>query len=284
MEYLIPVSILVFQKDYGTAIIYLSILLPMLYWSGLNSFYIYLILSPAVSIYVNMVSNIYFAKNIESSFPSILLYLWIFFLCLIIVRLFSSKIKFNKYSYIFLIILVNISSVFISEKLWNFLEKSDHHIKDRLITYVVPTLDKKDGGWQVDQSLVAVGSGGLFGLGLGEGTQVKFKFLPEADTDFIISSIGEAFGFITILLIILVYLFLIYWLLDYAQKCKKRFFSLLIVGYLSIFLFHMLITLGMAVGLAPVTGLPAPFLSYGGTFTLSCFAMLGICNNISNNI
>jgi len=177
---------------------------------------------------------------------------------------------------------MNISMVFIAEKIWDILE--DTHMKKRLVTYIAPTLDRTGSGWQVDQSLVAVGSGGFFGLGLGEGTQVKFNFLPEADTDFVVSSIGEAFGFVTILLIILVDLFLIYWLLDYAQKCRKRFFSLLIIGYVSIFLFHMLITLGMAVGLAPVTGLPAPFLSYGGTFTLSCFVMLGICNNISNNI
>ena len=85
--------------------------------------------------------------------------------------------------------------------------------------------------------------------------------MPEPDTDFIISNISESFGFLAILIIILAYLFLIYWLLNYADKCKKDFFSLVIIGYLSILLFHMLITLGMAVSLAPITGVPAPFLS-----------------------
>ena len=157
------------------------------------------------------------------------------------------------------------------------------YIKARIENFIIPTLNPQDGGYQVAQSKVAVGSGGFFGLGLGEGTQVKLQFLPEADTDFIISSIGEALGFLFIFLIILVYLNLFYWLLDYAHKSRNSFFSLLIIGYLSILFFHIIITLGMAVAVAPVTGLPAPFLSYGGTFTLSCFIMLGICNNISNN-
>ena len=74
-----------------------------------------------------------------------------------------------------------------------------------------------------------------------------------------------------------------YWLLNYAQKSRDNFSSLLIIGYSSIIFSHIAITLGMAVAMAPVTGLPAPFLSYGGSFTLTCFFMLGICNNISNN-
>ena len=157
------------------------------------------------------------------------------------------------------------------------------YIKPRIENFIIPTLNPQQGGYQVAQSKVAVGSGGFFGVGVGEGTQVKFQYLPEADTDFIISSIGEAFGFLFILIIILIYLNLFYWLLDYAHKARNDFVSLLIIGYSSILFFHCIITLGMAVGVAPVTGLPAPFLSYGGTFTISCFIMMGICNIISNN-
>ena len=156
-------------------------------------------------------------------------------------------------------------------------------IRGRIENFIIPSLNPNAGGWQIKQSMVAVGSGGLFGVGLGEGTQVKLNFLPEADTDFIISSIAEAFGFSFILAIIFLYILLFYWLLVYAQKAKSNFSSLIIVGYSSILFAHSIITLGMAVALAPVTGIPAPFLSYGGTFTVSCFAMLGICNNISNN-
>ena len=284
---LIPVIILSIQKDIGTALIYSSILLPMLYWAGLNLFYIFLISSPIISMYVNMSYNIYNSYSMEGFFPIIFLSLWIFSIFLVLFKLFFTQNNINKYKFIIIILIINIGTVIISDQAWDYLNQDNAsytHVKKRIENFIIPSLNPHDGGWQVQQSMVAVGSGGTFGLGLGEGHQVQGGFLPEPDTDFIISNISETFGFSSIFLIILVYLFLIYWLLNYAEKCKQNFFSLVVIGYLSILLFHILITLGMAVSLAPVTGVPAPFLSYGGTFTLSCFAMLGICNNISNNI
>ena len=283
---LIPVLILIAQKDVGTALIYLSILIPMLYWSGLNTFYIFLFLSPVISLYVNMIGNVYTHNAWEGNFPFIALITWIFIILIVLMRLFlmSRNFNFSKYFYLFLIISLNIGASFLSEKSWDYLIQDDasySHIKKRIESFISPSHDPRGAGWQVNQSIIAIGSGGLFG---GEANQVKFKFLPDADTDFIISSIGESFGFLTVLLIISIYLFLLYWLLNYAQKSRNNFLSLLVIGYLAILLAHIFITLGMAVALAPVTGVPAPFLSYGGSFTLTCFAMLGICNNISNNI
>jgi len=231
--------------------------------------------------------NIYNDYSIEGGFPVIFLFLWFLSIFLVLVKLFFSDININRYKYIFVMLFINIGVVIISDQAWDYLNQDNAnytHVKKRIENFIIPSLNPHDGGWQVQQSMIAVGSGGVFGLGLGEGFQVQGGFLPEPDTDFIISNISETFGFSSIFLIILVYLFLIYWLLNYAEKCKQNFFSLVVIGYLSILLFHILITLGMAVSLAPVTGVPAPFLSYGGTFTLSCFAMLGICNNISNNI
>ena len=284
---LLPVLILVAQKDVGTALIYLSILMPMLYWSGLNSFYIFLLFSPILSLYVNMIGNVYAHNVWEGNFPFIALIVWIFIILIVLMRLFlrSNNFNFNKYLYLFLTIVLNIGASFVSEKSWDYLTQDEvvefSHVKTRIESFISPSHDMRGSGWQVNQSMMAIGAGGLFG---GEANQVKLKFLPDADTDFIISSIAESFGFLTILLIISIYLFLLYWLLNYAQKSRSNFLSLLVIGYLTILLAHIFITLGMAVSLAPVTGVPAPFLSYGGSFTLTCFAMLGICNNISNNI
>ena len=133
------------------------------------------------------------------------------------------------------------------------------------------------------QSKIAVGSGGMFGNGVSESTQVELDYLPEADTDFIVASIGEALGFVTIILIILIYMNLFYWQLDYAYRSRNIFNSLIIIGFSSMLFFNCIISLGMVVAIAPVTGLPAPLLSYGGTFTLSTFIMFGLSNNISNN-
>ena len=117
--------------------------------------------------------------------------------------------------------------------------------RERILTAINPYLSPLKEGYQVIQSMISIGSGGVLGKGLGEGTQTHLRFLPVRDTDFIISSIGESFGFLTILLIISIYLFLLYWLLNYAQKSRNNFLSLLVIGYLTILLAHIFITLGI---------------------------------------
>ena len=287
---LIPTIIFIIQKDIGTALVYFSIFIPMLYWVGLKSRYCFLIFSPIAVGYINMTFNVYGdPKNPsiynDSIIPVLVLISW---LIINFIFLFKNSRKIsNMFILIISLLFINIFFAILSDYSWDYMEKYPKsragYIKPRIENFIIPTLNPYSGGYQVAQSKVAVGSGGFFGLGLGEGTQVKFQFIPESDTDFIISSIAEALGFLFIFIIILVYLNLFYWLLDYAHKARNEFLSLLIIGYSSMFFFHCIITLGMAVGIAPVTGLPAPFLSYGGTFTLSCFIMLAICNNISNN-
>ena len=287
---MIPTLIFAAQKDIGTALVYFSIFIPMLYWIGLKPTYCFLIFSPIAAGYINMIFNVYGdPKNPaiynDSIIPILVLIGWLIINFIFLVK--NYKKTFNILILTASILFINISFTAISKYSWKYMKEHPKskiaYIKPRIENFIIPTLNPQEGGYQVAQSKVAVGSGGLFGLGLGEGTQVKFEFLPEADTDFIISSISEALGFLFIFIIILVYLNLFYWLLDYAHRSRNDFLSLLIIGYSSILFFHCIITLGMAVAIAPVTGLPAPFLSYGGTFTLSCFIMLGICNNISNN-
>ena len=296
---LIPVSIFIDQKDIGTALVYCSIILPMLYWVGLKNSTLFLLISPIIISYISIAFGIYELHSSEPIviktyyFPNLLLFVWLLINFLFILKkLLDNKIFIiNKLIIISSIILINIFFSFMSNVAWNHLakdkllkEKSSYeYVTKRIENFIIPSLNPRGSGYQVAQSIVAVGSGGIFGKGLGEGSQINLKFLPEADTDFIIASIGETFGFFTIFLILIIYSNLFYWLLIYSESTRNSFLSLLIIGYLSILFFHVFITLGMAVGFAPVTGLPAPFLSYGGTFTLSTFIMLGICNNIANN-
>ncbi len=287
---IIPTLIFVAQNDLGMALVYFSIFIPMLYWVGLKSSYCFLIFSPIAVGYVNMTFNVYGdpenpAIYHDSFIPIFILMIWLIINFIFLIR--NSKKSSNIFILTVFILFINIFFTIFSHYSWQYMKENPTgtigHAKARIENFIIPTLNPRSGGYHVAQSKVAVGSGGFFGLGLGEGTQVKFQYLPEADTDFIVSSIAEALGFLFIFIIILVYLNLFYWLLDYAHKARNDFLSLLIIGYSSMLFFHCIITLGMAVGMAPVTGLPAPFLSYGGTFTLSCFIMLGICNNISNN-
>ena len=148
------------------------------------------------------------------------------------------------------------------------------------MTVIDATADPHGAGYQVLQSRTAIGSGGLFGKGLGEGTQTQLRFLPVTDTDFIIAVIGEEFGFIAILLILIMFTWLLLRLIDRASTTQYRFASLSVVGFASIFLVHIFVNMGMSTGLMPVTGLPLPFLSYGGSFLLTCILMIGLTQHL----
>lgn len=288
---LIPVLVFVAQKDLGAALVYSSIFIPMIYWAGVKSAFIFLLVSPILTIYTVLYVNIYRANPMYEGYTDIILGIY-FFIIFIFIKLFLSRFK-ESYRYktffITFYIILNFTFSLLSYYAWNHLVDTEDvysrskDLKGRIENFIIPSLNENAGGWHIKQSLIAVGSGGIFGVGIGEGTQVKLRFLPEADTDFVIASIAEALGFTFILFIILLYFNLLYWLIFYAHQLPSLFLSLLIIGYSSILFSHMIITLGMAVALAPITGIPAPFLSYGGTFTLTCFAMLGICNNASNN-
>ena len=145
-----------------------------------------------------------------------------------------------------------------------------------------PLRDPQGAGYQVLQSITAIGSGGLWGKGLGKGTQTQLRFLPVRDTDFIISVIGEEIGLFGITIILTAFFIMIYWIVTYAGTISNKFSSITLIGFASILFIHLAINMGMTVGLLPVTGLPAPFVSYGGSFLLTCFLILALSNNIIN--
>ena len=287
----IPILIFILQRDLGAALVYSFIFIPMIYWSGTKPFLIFFIISPILSVYTNLYIRIYNSNPEYEGYTYILLILFLIINFIFLVKFLANDRESKRYKLYFICfyVMFNFLFSFLSTYSWNYLEETQaisnrsRDLKGRIENFIIPSLHENAGGWHIKQSMVAVGSGGIFGVGLGQGTQVNLRFLPEADTDFIIASIGEALGFIFIIFIIFLYFNLLYWLLFYAQYSSGNFFALLIIGYSSIFFAHIVITLGMAVALAPITGIPAPFLSYGGTFTVACFLMLGICNNASNN-
>tara|TARA_B100000609_G_C17044020_1_gene345359 strand:+ start:39 stop:566 length:528 start_codon:yes stop_codon:yes gene_type:complete len=162
----------------------------------------------------------------------------------------------------------------------NFLKP---HQQDRILTFLNPMSDPLGSGYQVIQSMISIGSGGFWGKGIGNGTQTDLKFLPVADSDFIISVTAEEMGFKAIFLIIISISFFIYWSINFASRIENKFVSTLIIGYSTLIYAHMIINLGMISGLMPVTGLPAPFISYGGSFFLTCSIVIGLINNAINN-
>jgi len=138
--------------------------------------------------------------------------------------------------------------------------------------------DVKDAGYNVNQSKIAIGSGGFFGKGFLHGTQTKFKFVPEQNTDFIFCTIGEEWGFVGSILVLGMFVFFIIRILFVAERQRSAYSRIYGYGLASIIFFHVLINIGMTIGLAPVVGIPLPFISYGGSsllaFTLLLFVFI----------
>ncbi|HJU51932.1 MAG TPA: rod shape-determining protein RodA [Acidimicrobiia bacterium] len=151
---------------------------------------------------------------------------------------------------------------------------------DRIRVLFNPTLDPTGIGWNLRQSILAVGSGQLTGKGLFQGQQTNFQYVPEQGTDFIFTAVGEQLGFVGGILVIAAFLILVWRLLVIAGAARDRFGALLAMGIASIFAFHVLVNIGMTIGIMPVTGLPLPFMSAGGSSFLNFSICIGIANSI----
>lgn len=152
--------------------------------------------------------------------------------------------------------------------------------KERLTTFVSPEADAKGSGYQVIQSLVAVGSGGIWGKGVAKGTQTQGQFLPVPHTDFIFAAWCEEHGFVGAVLVLLLYFLVLMRLIHNAQTAPDRAGAFLIMGVVAVLAFHLLVNVGMVVGFMPVTGIPLPLMSYGGSSVMFMFLALGIVMNV----
>tara|TARA_B100001250_G_C19807052_1_gene793860 strand:- start:1353 stop:2585 length:1233 start_codon:yes stop_codon:yes gene_type:complete len=257
---LIPTIVVMNQPDLGTSIVILAPILPMLYWSGANSFYLFLILAPFLSML--------------TVFHTIAFTLWAIILA-IVIFLSRSRLIFSIIMFFGNIFLGLLSPIF-----WGMLST---YQQNRIITLFNPEKDPLGAAYQIIQSKTAIGSGGLFGKGWGEGTQTHLKFLPVQESDFILSVLSEELGFFCIFFILILVGFLINRIIKNSFLSKDRFSSLALIGIATIFLSHVFVNTAMTVGLIPVKGLPFPFISAGGSFLLSSFLMLGLSINLSAN-
>lgn len=159
----------------------------------------------------------------------------------------------------------------------------DNYQKDRINTFVNPQSDPLGSGYNVIQSMVAVGSGSLWGKGLGHGSQSQLNFLPEKHTDFIFAVIAEEMGFIGASMVLALFAIIFYRLFVIAEEAQDNFGKLMVLGAVFLLVFHMLINVGMNMGVMPVTGIPLPFVSYGGSSLVSFLLVIGIVQSVYIN-
>jgi rod shape determining protein RodA len=152
--------------------------------------------------------------------------------------------------------------------------------KARLVSFLDPDRDPRGTGYQVIQSKIAVGAGGMWGKGLTKGSQTQLRFLPVPHTDFIFSAFAEERGFAGVVLVLALYFMLLMQVVKNAQTAPDRAGMYICMGIAALLLFHVLVNVGMVVGRIPVTGIPLPLMSAGGSSMLSVFLMLGLVNNV----
>jgi rod shape determining protein RodA len=196
---------------------------------------------------------------------------------IILVLVFFSTLLFVKIRWSSLLAIVIVGASFLP-LVWRFLKE---YQKKRIITFFNPDLDPLGAGYHLIQSKIAVGSGGILGKGFMKGTQCRLGFLPEQQTDFIFSVLGEEWGLIGSLVVVLLYFSLILWGLRIAVQAKDRFGAVLSFGVIAILFWHIVVNIAMVLGLMPVVGIPLPLLSYGGSFLVSTLIGIGLLLNVS---
>jgi len=256
----IPTVIVLKQPDLGSAIIILSSLIPMIYWSKVNPYFIFLLVGPFISILTA-------SHNISFTIWGISMIGILYVVCPNFIRGVATYFSF---------LLLGLFSPWI----WSLLNP---YQQKRILTLLNPELDPLGSAYQLIQSQTAIGSGGLFGKGWGNGTQTHLKFLPVQESDFMISVLGEEWGFGFIAVLFCLFALLIFQIVKLASESNDRFSSLILIGIGTIILSHIFVNTAMAVGLIPVKGLPLPFISAGGSFLLSCFMMIGLILNMGVN-
>ncbi len=258
---LVPVGLILMEPDLGTAIVYLIITFTMIFWSGLNLFAFFVVVSPVVVIFASFFGTAS---------------LVIAMLLILIALFFFRRDLFTSIT----IVVVNLASAFIFDYMIKFLKP---HQQKRIETFINPNADPLGAGYNALQAKVAIGSGGIFGKGFLHGSQTQLRFIPEQWTDFIYCVIGEEFGFWGSVIIISLFMIIFLRILNILPSVKDKFSNIVLVGILTLLFTHFSINIGMNLGITPVMGLPLPFLSYGGSSLIVDMALVGIAMNIYNN-
>jgi len=249
----VPLILVMGQPDLGSAIVFIGILFAMLFWAGVSPRLLLLLASPAVSLLLAADTRWWGA------------WMLLLFLLLVLWRAYVSEGV--------LIYLVNSAMGVLAIILWNQLKP---YQQSRLTTFLNPESDPVHAGYQAIQSMVAIGSGGLLGTGFLDGPQKRLAYLPEQYTDFIFAVLGEELGFVGVVAALGLFLAFFWILLRIARRATDPFSSLVVFGILGLLFTHLFENVGMTINVMPITGMPLPFFSYGGSFLLSCALAVGL--------
>lgn len=249
----VPALLVLAQPDLGSALVFVGVLFAMLFWAGTPPSLLFLLASP--------VGSLLLAFN---------LWTWVGWMILLLVLL----LVWRPYAWEGVIVaLLNSLMGFIALPLWRGLAP---YQQNRLLTFLNPEVDPQKAGYHAIQSRVAIGSGGWFGNGFLDGPQKRLAFLPEQHTDFIFAVVGEELGFLGVLVALVLFFALFTVLVRIARRAPDPFTSLTVFGILGLLFTHVFENVGMTVNVMPITGIPLPFFSYGGSFLIATAVGVGL--------
>jgi len=251
---LVPWLLTIIQPDFGTGLVFWAIFLAMVFWAGAELLLLITLVSPIIVIALSIAG------------------LWYFLAAAFLVSILFYVLKRNI-GVALMFLAINLTLGFGVQYMYEHLPD---YQKARIAVFFDPEEAPLTAGYNVIQSKVAIGSGGVTGKGYLQGSQTQLRFVPEQWTDFIFCVPAEEFGFIGAVFILLLYALLFLRGLYIARALEFRFSSLLIIGIVALLLFHVVVNTGMTVGLIPVVGIPLPFMSYGGSFFIACMLGMGI--------
>jgi rod shape determining protein RodA len=254
----IPCFLVLRQPDLGSALVFIGIYFAMLFWAGVRPRMLFLLASPVISLLL--------------AFNTLAWSFWMIIFVLILVA-------WRPYVWDWVVFLAaNVAMGAVAMPLWKRLAP---YQQNRLLTFLNPEVDPRAAGYHAIQSRVAIGSGGWFGTGYTEGPQKRLAFLPEQHTDFVFSVVGEELGFVGVLVALSLFLGLFLVLLRIARRATDPFSSLAVFGIVGLFFTHVFENVGMTVNLMPITGIPLPLFSYGGSFFIICSLCLGLALRVA---
>lgn len=253
-----PWILIMAQPDLGTGIVFIGIFFVMLFWSGVPWQLLVLLASPVVSLILSFSTWVWGA--------------W--FLLLLAFVLYYKPYLLEGVA----LVMANVVMGVLAPMLWDRLAP---YQQNRLLVFLDPSRDPRNSGYHVIQSKIAIGSGGWFGSGYTDGSQKRLAFLPEQHTDFIFAVVGEEMGFVGVLAALALFGLLFVRVIRVAERASDPFASLVAVGLLGSWFVHVVVNIGMTIGLMPITGIPLPFFSYGGSFMLASWLAMGILLRIS---
>ncbi len=251
----VPLVLVVLQPDLGTALAFVGILFAGLFWAGTPALLLLLLASPGLALILSFDTRVWSAY-----FVALAIFLYLFRYRLYLTESFA-------------VVVGNLVAGTVALPLWSSMAE---YQRNRLLVFLDPSMDPRGAGWNLIQSQVAIGSGGFLGKGFTEGTQKRLDFLPEQHTDFIFSVVGEELGFLGVFVALALFSILLLRVVRGAERSGDPFAGLVLFGIFGAWLVHIFVNVGMTIGLVPITGIPLPFLSYGGTFLLTCWTLTAL--------